>query len=52
MLAFNDLLEAAHSVGDFDVATGDAGELLRDVKGLLEELLHLARARNSQLVLF
>src|SRR5260370_2094083 len=52
VLAFDDLLEAADGVSNFDVRAGDAGEDLGDVEGLREEALHLAGARDGDLVLF
>src|SRR5260370_23662005 len=52
VLAFDDLVEAAHGVDDFYITSLDASELLGDVEGLGEELLHLARAGHSQAIVF
>src|SRR5450756_2898858 len=50
-LAVDEVLEAAHGVGQRDVLAGDAGELLGDVERLREEALDLARALHDHLVL-
>jgi hypothetical protein len=50
VLAFDDLLESAHRVGNLHVLSFEAGELLRDEERLRQEALDLARARNGQLV--
>ena len=52
MLAFDDLLEVAHSVCDLHVRSGNSGEDLSHVERLREEALHLARPRDGELVLF
>src|SRR5450631_1708561 len=52
VLAFNDFLEAANRVLDLDVAARESGECLRDVEGLRQEFLHLAGARDGELVFF
>jgi len=50
VLALHDALEAGDRVGELDVLAGDADELLGDVEGLREEALHLAGARDGELV--
>src|SRR5665647_608977 len=50
-LAVDEVLEAAHGVGQRDVLAGDAGELFGDVERLREEALDLARALHDHLVL-
>src|SRR5512138_3850070 len=50
VLAVHDLLEAADRVLQLDVLALVAGELLGDVERLGEEALHLAGARDGELV--
>src|SRR6266852_160140 len=50
VLAFDDFLEAAHSVFDLDVLAFEAGELRGDVHRLREEFFNAARARHGALV--
>src|ERR1035437_2906085 len=52
VLARDDLLEAAHGVGNLHISPWDAGELLGNVEGLRKELLHLAGAGHGELVFF
>ena len=52
MLAFDDLAEAAHGIGNLHVAALAPGKLGGDVEGLREELLHLPGARHRELVIF
>src|SRR5687768_7077676 len=51
-LAAADRVEALERFGDLDVLAFLAGELLRDVEGLAEEALDLARAADDELVFF
>src|SRR5665647_3183495 len=50
-LAVHYVLETPHSVGQWHVLAGHAGELLGDVEGLREEALDLAGALDHDLVL-
>jgi len=52
VLPFDDLAEAFDRVGDLDVLSLDAGELLGDEEGLRQEPLYLPRARHAELVVF
>src|SRR5687767_7549520 len=52
VLAVDDLAEAFDRVGDLDVLTLDAGELLGHEERLREEALDLPGARHDDLVLF
>ena len=52
MLAFDNFLEAANRIRNLDVSSLITGELLGNVEGLREELLHLARPRDRNLVVF
>src|SRR5512141_3104556 len=47
VLAFQDLLEAAHGFADWHVLAGDAGELFDHEHGLHEEALDLASAGHG-----
>ncbi len=50
--AFDDFTEAANGVFEFDVLAFEAGELRGDEKGLRQETLDAAGARNNQFVVF
>src|SRR6185437_6285768 len=52
VLAFDDFLEAAHSVRNFHVAALTAGKLFGHVERLREKLLHLARSSDGHFVIF
>src|SRR3546814_15961574 len=52
IFAFDHGLERLYRVLDLDELARDAGEDLRDVEGLRQELLDLAGAGDGQLVLF
>ena len=49
VLPLDDLAEAPDGLRERDVRALEAGELLRDVEGLGEELLDLPRARDDEL---
>src|SRR5205085_10644580 len=51
VLALHNFAEAPDGVGQLYVFSREPGELLRDVEGLGEEFLNLARARHRQFVL-
>src|SRR6266404_9023016 len=52
MLAFEDLTEAAHGIGDAYILAGNAGKLFGHEVRLREEALDLARPRDGEVVVF